>query len=270
MSTEESPRFMAGQPNSVLSATERVKQALARNPDLPLYGTVAVTVSSPDSFTPAWQTDELAYVRQLRSAYSPDGTLELPLGLGDYLSLLFLLDEQDRLIEERGAANALLLRRSWYLGCCTALRDALKLTETAFDTLAGEKAYDARRIVGGLRQALRDQHGVFQAVYYELAIGGLLRQRGDVLSARRSVSYLEGGPGSGIADESLKARIRQVYFAQFDEALLVFSRQLLDIDELLVELLPITVGQPVELAVLQAQFNYPDGSDHRWTAAFAG
>ncbi len=266
MSTEESPPSTTGQSGIVPAALERIQQALAGNPNLPIYGVVPPLDTSPSSAESA----TVAYVRQLRSAYAPASEPELPLGFGDYLSLLYRLDEQDRLIEERGAANALPLRRSWYLGCCSALRGALLLTDTAFDTLPGEKPYDPRQIVNGLRQGLRERHGVFQAVYFELAIGGLLRQRADILQARRSVSYLEGGPGSGITGEALKTRIQQVYFTQFDEALLAFSRQLLALDALLVELLPITVGQPVELAELRSQYNYPDGSDHRWTAAFTG
>jgi hypothetical protein len=241
---------------------------LAQNQSLSVYGNVAAEPPPPAAAGPTDSAD-VNRVRQLRSLYAPASELALPLGLGDYLSLLFHLDEQCRLIQERGELDPLPLRRSWYLACCTALLDALALTDTSFNTLAAEKPYDPRQIVGGLRRALRERHGVFQAVYYEIAIGGLLRQRADILRAGRSVTHLEGGPGSGIADEALRVRIQQVYFTRFDEALLDFSLQLLDMDRLLGDLLPIAVPSPVELARLRAEYNYPDRSDLRWTAAFS-
>ncbi len=212
---------------------------------------------------------ELARVRQLRSPYDTRQDPQLPLGFGDYLSLLFRLDEQSTLLQERGEVDPLLLRRAWYLACCSALCRALALQGTAFDTLHEAKPYDPRQIVAGLRPSLRAQHGPFQAVYYEIALGGLLRQRADVLRMGRSVTHLRGGPGSGIADKALQARIHDVYFTRFDEGLLNFSRHLLDIDRLLEDLLPLDIGPPVELARLRSEFGFPDRADARWRMAFS-
>ncbi len=262
MSREMAPSARPDATGMVGAALTRIRQARAENQSLPVYGELPTDERrSADSLA-------FARVRQLRSAYDPGSALELPLGFGDYLSILFRLDEQNRLIEELGPVEPLPLRQAWYVACGTALRDALSLKDTAFDRVAHERPYDPRQIVSDLRQALRAQHGVFQAVYYEIAIGGLLRQRADILRAGRSVTHVEGGPGSGITDEALRARIQAVYFTRFDEALLNFSRQLLDVDALLEELLPMAVAPPVELARLQAEYNYPTAADPRWAPAF--
>jgi len=208
-------------------------------------------------------------VRQLRSAYDPACELQYPLGLGDYLSLRFRLDEQQRLSEEHGPSDSLSARQAWYAACCTALSRALELQGTALDVPTEGRAYDFRQMMRSLRDVLRARHGVFQAVYYEIAIGGLLRQRADILRMGRSVIHREGGPGTGIADEYLRARIQKVYFTDFDDALLVFSCQLLQMDDLLLELIPLRVGSPTTLERLCAEFDYPNRADLQWKMAFS-
>ncbi len=228
-------------------------------PPLPIAPSQAI----PDSCA------DLDRVRQLRSEYDPACELRYPLGLGDYLSLRFRLDEQQRLIEERGVSDALSVRQAWYVACCMALSKALELQGTALDVPAEGRAYDSRQMMRSLRDVLRARHGVFQAVYYEIAIGGLLRQRADILRMGRSVIHREGGPGTGIADEHLRARIQKVYFTDFDNALLTFSCQLLPMDDLLLELIPLRVGPPVALERLCAEFGYPDRADLQWRMAFS-
>jgi hypothetical protein len=251
----------------VPAAVERLKNALQRNPALPVFGAVvadSAVFASPESES----DDDLRRVRQLRSTYGPDVKLTCPLGLGDYLSLLFRLEMLNDLIADRGALEQLTAQRAWYVACCTALCEALGLLDSPLDTTTRDQPCDPRVMVNGLRPLLREKHGAFQAVYYEIALGGLLRQRSDILHTVRSVTYVEGGPGSGLADVALREQVARVYFTQFDEALLAFSRQLIDLDDLLLTMLPLDVGAPLEPAQLHKEFGYPDGQDARWQAAF--
>ncbi len=211
---------------------------------------------------------ELEAVRQLRSLYDTRSDPALPLGFGDYLSLLFRLHEHNHLLQEAGGTGNLPRRRDWYTACCGALCQGLGLEQTSLDTAATEKPYDLRQIVSGLRPLLRSKHGAIQAAYYEIALGGLLRQRGDILRADRSVRYAQGGPGSGITDEALRARIESIYFTRFDRDLLEFSRQLVTLDALLLDLMPVTVGEPVAIDRLRAEYGYPDRRDPQWGGVF--
>ncbi|MBN1966793.1 MAG: hypothetical protein JW910_19225 [Anaerolineae bacterium] len=233
----------------VPAALERVRQALAADPALPVFGTTD-PAQSP-------QAAQLARVRQLRSAYTPDDEPALPLDCGDYLSLLVRLEDTQRKLDVHGAHDPLLRQRDWYEGCCRALGQALGLAGSVLDTLDAAYAYDLRDLCNRLRPELRQRHGTFEAVYVEIAISGLLRQRADILRAGRSVHHVTGGPGSGLKDEALKARIQALYFDRFDADLLHFSLQLLAIDDLLLELLPVRVGPPVTLARLRAEYGYP-------------
>ncbi|MGQ9908571.1 MAG: hypothetical protein ACUVS2_07030 [Candidatus Flexifilum sp.] len=194
---------------------------------------------------------EQARITQLISSYSPTDPPRLALDFGDYLSLLWRLDQ----------AAALPLRARYYRACAAALAAALNFRTHALARLVemtppGEiyaqlpnLPYRAARLV--------DAHD------RKAAIQQLTALRQDVLRlGTYPENWIGGYPGSGIVDTEVRERVFAVLFTALQGQFGNFARLLFVIDIVLGNLLlGSDVSAEVTLADLIGQFGYPDPAD---------
>ncbi len=197
---------------------------------------------------------EQTRINQLTSTYSPDDPPRLPLDFGDYLSLVWRIDQH----AQQPA------KVKYYRRCALALAQGM-----------GIKGRSILRLVevtppGALYQQLpnapyRGTARLVDAHDRKAAIRQLVDLRADVL---RIGTYQEqwpvSWPGSGILDTELRERVFAVLFTALQGQFSSFGRLLLVVDIVLSDLLlGFQPPQELPLAQLIADYGYPDPTDDR-------
>jgi hypothetical protein len=197
---------------------------------------------------------EQTRITQLTSSYGPDEPPRLPLDFGDYLSLLWRLDQvpgQPAKIE-------------YYRRAAQSLGTALDINHMRLFRLIESVP------VGQIYQQLpnapyRGTSRLIDAHDRKAAIRQLINLRHDVL---RIGTYQDqwpvSWPGSGIVDTELRERVFAVLFTALQGQFGTFGRLLLVIDIVLSDLL---LGfhevREIKLTELVRQYNYPNPGDSR-------
>lgn len=188
-------------------------------------------------------------ISQLVSNYGPDQPPSLPLEFGDYLSILWRLDQCP-------AASG---RAHYYRKCEQVLANALGFADKELGRLVRNTQ------PGLLYESLgylpyRSTGRVVDAADRRAAIEQLLHIRADVL--RLSIyeqQWHARWPGSGILDTELRERMFAVLFTALPSQLPPFARLLLVIDIVLQELLTGTRrGESFLMHTLVGKHGYPD------------
>lgn len=166
-------------------------------------------------------------IAQLVSPYSPDEAPSLPLDFGDYLSVVWRLDQAGR----RGRAVP------YYRRCERALSGALRLTETELDNAVRHTA--AGRIGAELSNvAYRGNERRVDATDRKAAVAQLWTLRSDLLTmGTYAESWQPGWPGGGIEDEELRDRVFAILFTALPSQFPPYARLLPLADIVLQELL---------------------------------
>lgn len=204
---------------------------------------------------------EQARISQLTSRYSPDDSPRLPLDFGDYLSLLWRLDDCAELPS----------RERYYRQCVQALGLALGFKAHPIYRLI--ETTPAGQIYGQLPNLpYRGGKRFVDAQDRKAALAQLMALRGDTL---RIGTYNEqwdsGWPGSGILDNELRERVFAVLFTALQGQFSNFGRLLLVIDIVIGNLIfGLEDIHEVQLAQLVAEFGYPDARDERVRRDYAG
>ncbi|MCS7071069.1 MAG: hypothetical protein NZM00_06160 [Anaerolinea sp.] len=194
---------------------------------------------------------EQARITQLIGPYSPTEPPRLTLDFGDYLSLLWRLDQ----------CATLPLRARYYRTCALALAAGLNfrthpLARLVELTLPGEiyaqipnLPYRVGRLV--------DAHD------RKAAIQQLIALRQDVLRlGTYPETWVSGYPGSGIIDAEVRERVFAVLFTALQGQFGNFARLLFVIDIVLGNLLlGYDVSAEIALPDLVSRFGYPDPAD---------
>ncbi len=202
---------------------------------------------------------EQVRITQLLSLYSPDDSPRLALDFGDYLSLLWRLDQATETHER------------YYRQCVQALGSAL-----------GLKSHPIYRMVeltpvGQIYTQLpnlpyRSGTRFVDAQDRKAALSQLICLRSDTL---RIGTYSEGWngswPGGGILDNELRERVFAVLFTALQGQYTNFGRLLLVVDIVIANLL-FGFDEPPEVQMTQliADYGYPDPREERVRREFAG
>ncbi len=195
---------------------------------------------------------DLTRIRQLTSSYGPHTPPQLPLGFGDYLSILWRLDHS------AGHDG----KTRYYRKCASALLVALgyqnRDPEWVLLTAAPGDLY-ATLDHAPYRQTDRAP----DAAHRRAAIQQLLALRSEVLSiGARAEGWAESLPGDGILAAALRERVSTVLFTAAQSQFPLFARLLLVIDIVLQELLIGTrKSEEFELNFLVTHFGYPDPNE---------
>lgn len=188
-------------------------------------------------------------IAQLTSAYSPMSPPSLPLDFGDYLSLLWLLDQ----------AGKVQVGINYFRKCERALANALGITDTSLGHLV--KITPPGAIIDNIPHlSYRKTERRIDALDRRHATAQLLQIRSDVM---RLGSYVRtwdvSWPGSRITDEELRDRVYAVLFAAMPSQFDAFARILLVLDIVLQELLIETRrGDSFLLFTLVTKYGWPD------------
>ncbi len=200
---------------------------------------------------------EQTRINQLTSTYGPDKSPRLPLDFGDYLSILWRLDQSTNQPA----------RVEYYRRCAQALGEALDINHLRMfrlieNTPPGQVYEQLPNVPYRGTSRLIDAHD------RKAAIRQLITLRNDVL---RIGTYQDqwpvSWPGSGIVDTELRERVFAVLFTALQGQFGTFGRLLLVIDIVLSDLL---LGyndiREVKLAELIQNFKYPNPADSkvRW------
>ncbi len=193
-------------------------------------------------------------IQQLISDYGPDNPPHLPLGFGDYVSLLWRLDRSAESVH----------RVSYYYDCADALAAALGIGKLpvhriAHDAAPGEISATLANVPFRSEKRLDDAHNRYAAIEY------LMRIRCDILriGAYRE-TWVVGWPGRGISDNALRERVFSVLAAAHGNPFVHFSRLLLVFDIVLEELLTGERNRPAhDLETLVHAYDYPDPFSER-------
>ncbi|HVO68929.1 MAG TPA: hypothetical protein VMT24_02720 [Aggregatilineaceae bacterium] len=191
-------------------------------------------------------------ISQLTSSYAPPFPPVLPLGFGDYLSILWRLD--------RSAGHD--GKSLYYRACAIALLNALELRDTPLGQVMRAAVpgtnYDALSTVPFKEKELSPD-----AESRGAAIGQLVKMRSDVLTMGVYQEAWEiRWPGNGILDLDLRDRMHTVLFTALPSQYPVFARLLLVVDIVLQELLTGS-HKPVEVDIpaLILTYHFPDPRD---------
>lgn len=198
---------------------------------------------------------EQTRITQLTSTYGPDEAPRLPLDFGDFLSILWRLDQH--------ASQP--ARVKYYRQCAGALAAALNIRQRTIYRLVENTA------PGELYKQLpyapfRGTTRLIDANDRKAAIAQLVELRHDVL---RIGTYQDqwpvGWPGSGIIDTELRERVFAVLFTALQGQFGNFGRLLLVVDIVLSDLLLGIHQENREFSLHQlvADFQYPDPNDSR-------
>ncbi len=204
---------------------------------------------------------EQTRINQLTSTYSPEDPPRLPLDFGDYLSLLWRLDQ---CVQQPA-------RVSYYRRCAVAVaqgmgmkgRSVLKLVEV---TPPGELYQQLPNAPYRGTTRLVDAHD------RKAAIRQLVELRADMLKiGTYQENWPVSWPGSGILDTELRERVFAVLFTALQGQYSSFGRLLLVVDIVLSDLL-LGFQPPKELSLSQliTEYNYPDPSSARVRQEFSG
>ncbi len=204
--------------------------------------------------------DQQTRLTQLMSLYSPDEQPRAPLDFGDYLSLVWRLDQCD-------PAST---RETYYRACVVALGAGLGIDAHPLGRLVTLTS------VGSLYAQIPNlpYRSGAQAVDVpdrRAALAQLMTIRADIL---RLGTYHQswGGafPGSGILEDDLRERVFAVLITAYQGQFTNFARLLLVTDIVIGNLL-LGLGSPAREIVLPQlirEYDYPDPSDARVRRAF--
>lgn len=203
---------------------------------------------------------EQVRIQQLTSSYAPDRAPGALLDIGDYLSLVWRLDQN--------AASPGRVR--YYRRCLAALGRALHISDRPLGRLIEQTA------PGDLYAQLpnlpyRGPDKLLDAPDRQAALAELLHLRAELLRlGSRQENWDRSYPGSGILDEELRERVYAVLFTAFQGQYSNFGRLLLVIDIVLANLLVgfESTGE-IALADLVADYDYPDPADAQVQADYA-
>jgi hypothetical protein len=197
---------------------------------------------------------EQARISQLLSSYSPQDPPRTSLDFGDYLSLLWRLDQcADR-------PN----RAKYYRQCATALAEALNFKTHALHRLV--EMSEPGEIYPHLPNLPYRAGGrLVDAQDRKSAIAQLIALRAHIHGIG---TYQEGWggswPGSGILDNEVRERVFAVLFTALQAQYANFARLLLIVDIVLANLLlGFDLADEITLPELVAQFGYPDPGNSR-------
>ena len=188
-------------------------------------------------------------IGQLVSPYSPSQPPQLPLIFGDYLSILWRLDQS------AGRAG----RETYYRQCANALARGLGFENRSIYRLV--KTLTAGEICGSIQNSpYRGTARLVDAQDRRDAIRELMEMRGHILAMGEGrLKRTVGWPGSRMTNVELRERLFAVFFTAFDGQFRHFSRLLLVVDIVLEEML---LGQiemrEVSLIKLINELGYPD------------
>jgi hypothetical protein len=191
-------------------------------------------------------------ISQLTSSYAPQYPPAMPLGFGDYLSILWRLDLS------AGHEG----RMRYYRACAIALSAAMGFRDAPLGQLVratppGELYFALRTLPYNTTERPQD------ADERSRAIQQLLQIRADVVGIGVYQENWENRwPGSGIADQNVRDRIHAVLFTALPSQYPVFARLVLVVDIVLQELL--TGSRKLsefDVRELVASYKYPDPRD---------
>jgi hypothetical protein len=202
---------------------------------------------------------ERTRISQLTSTYSPDEPPNLPLGFGDFLSLLWRIDKH----------APELIKVKYYRRCAYSLADGLGIRTRSLYRLVEQT--EAGKIYEQMPNApYRGTSRLLDAQDRKAAIAQLSQLRLDVL---RIGTYQDqwpvGWPGSGIMDTELRDRVFAVLFTALQGQYENFGRLLLVVDIVLANLLlgSEPVGE-ISLTELIANHGYPNYADVKVRASY--
>ncbi len=188
-------------------------------------------------------------IAQLISPYSPATPPQFPLGFGDYLSILWRLDQS--------AANP--AREAYYRQCALALARGLGFDQRSLGrmverTAAGSICESLQKVPYQGTSWLVDAQDRREVIRQLVD----LRQHILAMGAYRD-SWTLGWPGSRLTDGMLREHVFAVLFTAFEGQFSHFSRLLLVIDIVLQELIMGTCdGKEISLTRLSQEYGYPD------------
>jgi hypothetical protein len=192
---------------------------------------------------------EQVRISQLLSTYSPQDPPRMSLDFGDYLSVLWRLDQN--------AAQPNKVR--YYRRCSTALAEALGFKNHALHRLVemtppGTIYHQLPNLpyrMGGHLVDAKDR---------KAAIAQLVAMRGHIFAlGTYHESWGVSWPGSGILDTEVRERVFAVLFTALQGQYANFARLLLVIDIVLANLLlDSPANEEVTLPELVGQFGYPN------------
>ena len=200
---------------------------------------------------------EQTRINQLTSTYGPDEPPRLPLDFGDYLSLLWRIDQS---INQPAHIK-------YYRRC--ALADAAGLE------MQGRSVFRLVEVTapGDLYNQLpnapyRGTNRLIDASDRKAAITQLTQLRADVLKIGTYQDHWPvSWPGSGIVDTELRERVFAVLFTALQGQFSSFGRLLLVVDIVLSDLLlGMQPAKEINIDQLIAEYDYPDPNDSkiRW------
>ncbi len=200
---------------------------------------------------------EQTRINQLTSTYGPDEPPRMPMDFGDYLSLLWRIDQ---------SANQP-SHVKYYRRCALAMAAGLEMRGRSVFRLVEVTA------PGDLYNQLpnapyRGTNRLIDASDRKAAITQLTQLRADVLKIGTYQDHWPvSWPGSGIVDTELRERVFAVLFTALQGQFSSFGRLLLVVDIVLSDLLlGIQAAKEISLDQLIADYGYPDPNDSkiRW------
>lgn len=206
---------------------------------------------------------EQARISQLISSYSPAEPPRLPLGFGDYLSLLWRIDH--------AAAGGHEARARYYRLCANALADALSFRPQPLHRLVEQTP------AGGVCAQLsnlpyRTKTHAIDAPDRKAAISQLTVIRADLLRMGTYQEHWSGAfPGAGIVDTDIRERVFAILFTAMQGQFGNYARLLFVVDIVLANLL-LGIDAPAEtpLEKLIAEHQYPNPASPQVVREYAG
>lgn len=202
---------------------------------------------------------EKTRINQLISTYGPDEPPRLPMDFGDYLSLLWRLDQ-----------NADQPKKvKYYRQCALSLAASLGFKDRSVFRLV--ETTPPGQLYKQLPNApYRGTHRLVDAQDRKAAIAQLAELRADVLKiGTYQDSWPMGWPGIGIVDVELRERVWAVLFTALPGQFGTFGRLLLVVDIVLANLLlGIQPSTETALGDLISDYGYPDPNDARIRADY--
>jgi hypothetical protein len=199
-------------------------------------------------------------IAQLLSSYGPETPPQLPLTFGDYLSILWRLDQA---AEDPG-------REGYYRQCALALARGLGIDQRSLGRMV-ERTPSGSICAMLPNVSYQGTSWLVDAQDRREAIRQLVDMRQHILAmgAYRN-SWTLGWPGSRLTDGELREHVFAVLFTAFEGQFSHFSRLLLVIDIVLQELILGKIDySEVSLARLSQEFHYPD-PDSPAAGAYSG
>ncbi len=200
-----------------------------------------------------------ARIQQLVSTYGPGEPPRLVLDFGDYLSLLWRLDQ---CVDMPGRAR-------YYRRCAQSVGDGLGFRGRSLFRLVEQT--EPGHVYEQLPNApYRGTIMLVDAQDRKAAIRQLAQLRSDILRIGATHQWRGSWPGSGILNTEVRERVFAVLFTAFQGQFTNFSRLLLVLDIVLSNLLlGFDPMDEVDLNTLIANFHYPNPADEQTRKEYA-